>query len=131
MCNTYFSIIGFVLIFLGSALNYKMSSRLNSYLSEIYSVNTLNLVFVYSMFPYVLLSLSILLLINEKRISFWILILSIAMPIFNIFSMTVFFQSAFDSSLATMLIGASPLISLLAFALLFFGFKKRIRKGQR
>ena len=127
MGNAYFSIIGFVLVCLGWALNYKILSRLNSHLSEIYSVNILDLVFVYSLFPYILLAFSIVLLIRRKSISYWIFILSMVMPVCNIFFMTVFFESAFDSSLATMLIGASPLISLLAFALLFFSFKKRIR----
>ena len=61
--------------------------------------------------------------------SFWILIISMVMPVLNVYIMTIMFQSDYDKGFAALVVGGSPVISLLSLALLFPSFKKQ--RGQQ
>ena len=127
--------MGVVLVCLGVGYGFAVRNRMETILPGIRDNSIFDYAPIYSLFPYVLLILSVGIFCYNRRIAFWLLVASIVLPFAGIFFLaaagTLFFSES-DSLLKhvfwVVFAGGGPIISILSLILLFPIFLKCKKK---
>lgn len=131
MVKIYSVAIGVVLVLLGVWYSFFVRDRMEAHLPSIRNNPIFDFAVIYSLSPYSLLILSVLLFCCARRIAFWLLLASMVLPFVSMFLLavawTLFFpvsDSLFKHVFAVVFIGGAPFISILSLILLFPIFSK-------
>lgn len=131
MVKIYSVAISVVLVFLGVWYVFVVRDRMETYLPSIRNNAIFDFAAIYSLLPYFLLISSVWLFYYGRRIAFWLLLASMALPfvsiVFLAVAWTLFFPELdllFRRVFAVVFVGGGPFISILSLILLFPIFSK-------